>query len=451
MDRRYSAYSAERVTSSLAFALVLLASAATLTISIRDPRAAWAYEIASFALAAIAVARIPRAPLAIALPLAAISLWGVVQLIFGATVYRYATLDAALRFGAFGATAMGAFAAFSRPRLRDLLLDFFAKFGFAVAVLAVISDTTSPGKILWIFPSPYPDAWGPFLSRNNFAQFLELTLPVALWRARGGATPAVAMAGAMLAAGFASASRAGAILLVAETVACVWLLRRGWPRAARWTLAAAAAVFSAVAGWSELRGRLLDPDPFEYRREFTRSTLAMVRDRPARGFGLGTFQTVYPAYAEFDAGAAVDHAHNDWLEWASDGGIGFAAVWAALAIALVGPAIRSVWGIGVIAVFAHALVDYPFARFGITAWVFVLTGAMGAIEIERIARERSPSPKPLSSEGPPAGAARMWTGKLGAVRTGSLYVQIQCPLKMQTGSGYRPAQETERLRVDCDD
>jgi O-antigen ligase len=305
------------------------------------------------------------------------------------------------------------------------MLEFLAKFGFAMAVLAVVSHYTSGAKVLWIFPSPYPDAWGPFLSRNNFAQFLELALPVAMWKARHGATPAVAMAGAMLAAGFASASRAGAILLVAETLACLWMLRRGWPRAARWTLAAAVAVFSAIAGWSELRSRLFQPDPWEFRREFTRSTVAMIRDRPARGFGLGTFRTVYPAYAEFDAGAAVDHAHNDWLEWASEGGIGFAAVWVALALALVGPAIRSVWGIGVIALFVHALVDYPFARFGITAWFFVLAGGLAAIEVERIVRERSPPARPLTSEAARAGAALVWRTKLRAFAASPLNRRMQ--------------------------
>jgi hypothetical protein len=59
----------------------------------------------------------------------------------------------------------------------------------------------------------------------------------------------------------------------------------------------------------------------------------------------------------------------------------------------------------VIAVFVHALVDYPFARFGITAWFFVLAGALAAIEAERIVRERSPSARPLNSVAAGAGVA----------------------------------------------
>ena len=44
--------------------------------------------------------------------------------------------------------------------------------------------------------------------------------------------------------------------------------------------------------------------------------------------------------------------------------------------AAVRPALRSIWGIGVPAVFLHALVDYPFARFGVAAWLFILVGAL---------------------------------------------------------------------------
>jgi hypothetical protein len=40
------------------------------------------------------------------------------------------------------------------------------------------------------------------------------------------------------------------------------------------------------------------------------------------------------------------------------------------------PAIRSIWGLGVVAVALHALVDYPFARFGVCGWYFALLGVL---------------------------------------------------------------------------
>jgi O-antigen polymerase len=214
--------------------------------------------------------------------------------------------------------------------------------------------------------------WGPFLNRNNFAAFLELALPVALWLALTRDQYYVWIAAAMLAAGMASASRAGAVLLLVESVA-VFALRPDW-RKTMARFAAAAAVLIAVAGAGRLERRIFEPDPMRYRREMARSAVAMVRERPWTGFGLGTFATVYPQYADFDAGALVDHAHNDWLEWTSEGGLGFGAAWAILGVAMLRRARRSIWLIGVPVVMIHALVDYPFARFGVSAWTFLLIG-----------------------------------------------------------------------------
>ena len=110
----------------------------------------------------------------------------------------------------------------------------------------------------------------------------------------------------------------------------------------------------------------------------------MIRDHPWQGAGLGTYAYVYPAYATFDLGARVEHAHNYWLEWAAEGGIPLALVWLILALAISVPAVRSVWGIGILAVFLHSLVDYPFARFGLTAWNFILIGALSAASVRGV-------------------------------------------------------------------
>jgi O-antigen ligase len=112
----------------------------------------------------------------------------------------------------------------------------------------------------------------------------------------------------------------------------------------------------------------------------------MIASRPWVGFGLGTFTAVYPAYALFDMGNRVEHAHNDWLEWAAEGGIPYAGVWMALAIWAVRPAVRSVWGIGVLGCFLHGVVDYPFARFGISAWTFALIGMLARTDLREVRR-----------------------------------------------------------------
>lgn len=373
----------ERWELRAAVALFLAAVATTLLISVREPWVEALISIPVLLLGVLAALRRgwPTAPVGILL--VAIAVYGFAQLSLGTTLDRPPTIAASVRLATLAAAAVCAHAVFRTERLRAIFLRAFAWLGFAVGVVAVLAYYTSPNQILWLFPSPYPDTWGPFLSRNNFAQFLELTLPVALWFAIRERSPKYAvLAAVILAAGLVSASRAGAILLLAECVALWLLLLRGGGSRSKivWYFAATAAGCAALGGASTLLGRVFGAHPLEYRREITNSTWSMIRERPWHGSGLGTFASVYPAHATFDTGRVVDHAHNDWLEFAVEGGWLYAVLWAALLLAVVSPAVRTGWGIGLLAVCLHALVDYPFARLGVSIWAFIL---LGAIETSR--------------------------------------------------------------------
>jgi hypothetical protein len=166
--------------------LLALAGAATLTIWNPDPFMDWIYEGGVFLLACwVALRSNVRFGLSLTMWVA-LAVWGFVQLGAGWTVYRTATLNGSLRVAAFSATALVASAVFGRPQVRDRMLRGFAWFGLLLGIASVVAYYASPGRILWMFPSPYPDVWGPFLSRNNFAQFMELAFPVALWLACSG-------------------------------------------------------------------------------------------------------------------------------------------------------------------------------------------------------------------------------------------------------------------------
>jgi len=47
------------------------------------------------------------------------------------------------------------------------------------------------------------------------------------------------------------------------------------------------------------------------------------------------------------------------------------------------------WGIGILAVFLHALVDYSFALFRLTAWNFALLGALNVRGVRRVSHSLS--------------------------------------------------------------
>ena len=75
----------------------------------------------------------------------------------------------------------------------------------------------------------------------------------------------------------------------------------------------------------------------------------------------------------------MNQAHNDWLQWAAEGGIPMLILMLFVVARSAGPAIRSLWGIGILAVFVHALVDYPFGqRPALAAFFFALLGSAAA-------------------------------------------------------------------------
>jgi hypothetical protein len=96
---------------------------------------------------------------------------------------------------------------------------------------------------------------------------------------------------------------------------------------------------------------------------------------------------VYPAFATFDPGAFVNQAHCDWLQWTAEGGLAVGLAMLSLAVWSFLPAIRSIWGIGVIAVLIHAAFDYPFSRPAIGAWpILMLSMAATACAAKRSIR-----------------------------------------------------------------
>ena len=372
-------FSAEALAALLAFGI--------LTVSASGRWAVGIFEAGLFALGAVWAVRLVARPCAprwtpLSAALACAAAWPLVQLAAGATVYRFETWNAALIWAAHLTVFFLALQLFGDRVRLDHFLDRLLWFATPVAAVSLVQLFTSAGRIFWLFPTPYKDlVLGPFVYRNNYAAFIELAIPLALLKAlaRPRADLAWAAAAALMAASVvASGSRAGSILVVLETLVVLALDARGRGLGVVWKLAAATAVLVAVAGPGLLWSRFQQADPLAVRRELVESSLAMFRERPWMGFGLGTWPTAYPAYATFDLGVFANHAHCDWAEWAAEGGLPFVAAMAALASAAVVRSARRRWGIGVAAVFAHALVDYPLQKPALAALTFTLLGALAA-------------------------------------------------------------------------
>jgi O-antigen ligase len=267
-------------------------------------------------------------------------------------------------------------------------------FGALLALEAILQLFSGDTKIYGLVELEYYLPMGPFRNRDHYCALMELILPIALWGGIGNRRRAwiyFTAAGTMYASVIASASRAGFAIATVELVlifamGIVLNGRQADPRAARMTLTAAVVIATAggVAGWSQVLERFQVKDLFAFRGAFLESTLRMIHDRPWLGFGLGSWPWVYPRYAIVDPVAVANHAHNDWVEWASEGGILFAALIALVAVRGFWLSLKMPWGIGAVAVFAHAAIDFPLQR---PALLFAVLLVLAAMEIEHIERK----------------------------------------------------------------
>ena len=378
-----------RLRQVSAAALGILLAASLLLLWTPGRWAACLYQLGVFALAIIWLLRAGRFQISFPLfPLAAAVAWGLAQLALGRSIYRWETQNAVLTWTAQLACFWLGLQVFTERRTRSWFLKAVFYFGFTLAVISTVQLFTSGGNIFWIFPSGYKDlVLGPFVYHNQFAAFVELVFPlavVAALRDRRRALIYAGMAAALYASVIASASRAGAALVTAELVAIVALALARKQISGR----AAALVticflafglcFGAVVGWQTLWNRMQLPDLFAGRREMLRSTVDMIRARPGMGFGLGTWPTAYPAHAYYDDGLFANQAHNDWAQWAAEGGLPFFLLLLSVAIWSVRPAVNSLWGVGIVAIFLHCAVDYPVQRPALGGLFFVMLGALAA-------------------------------------------------------------------------
>ncbi len=363
------------------------------------------FEVTVFALAAgwglrMIVAPLPLRGTWLAVPLGAATLWGFVQLAAGVTVYRFATWSAVWNWAAYLALFLISVQVFTDSDLRGKFLAGALYFGFALSIVSVLQYFTAEGKIYWLFATHSGNSFGPFVNRDHYAALIELLLPLSIFAGLADDRRTwlhAAIAGAMFASVIAGASRAGAILITLEAAVLFLFAMVTEARQRNSSSSAAArvivfvALYSAVVGWGVLLRRFQDPDPFKFRREMTVSAIHMAEDRPWFGSGLGTFETAYPAYAVFDNGLRVDHAHNDWAEWAAEGGVPFLIMLLATAFLGTQAALRHPWGLGVVFVLIHCLVDFPMQIPGVAVPFFVLLGALAAAESAPRRRTTLPS------------------------------------------------------------
>lgn len=374
---------------SLLFVLTLFLATLTLWIPAYWP--VGLFEISTFLIAGLAVilGKVPASAAYFPLfPLSFIVLWGCIQLISGWTINRFATERATLQWMTWAAVYYTGVSTLKDERLAKLLRAGIVWFGLAVAVEAILQAYLSPGKVFGLFPTGYHEfVMGPIIYHTHFAAFIETILPVAFFLAlthtRGSYTY-LAISAVLLTAVVVSASRGGLIITFFEVLGVLILLHQQKSKSGRrirflaMTLIVMTAILTLIVGFETASKRFYLEALTAGRLQFAISTLHMIAAHPWIGWGLGCWPAAYPAFATFDPGAIVNQAHSDWLQWTAEGGLPVGLAMLSLAIWAIRPALRSIWGIGVIAVLIHASFDYPFSRPAVGAWPILILSMTAA-------------------------------------------------------------------------
>lgn len=261
---------------------------------------------------------------------------GLLQLLFHGTAYPFLTRVELLKLAAYFLVFFLSAQAFRSRADLSLLAWCLIVFCFAVSLLAIIQHFTAGNTIYWLEPVKGGEPYGPYVNRNHFAGFVELTLPVglALMTFRGlrrDVLPLMTLLtivpiGALVLTG----SRGGLIGFAFEIGILGWMVReRRVLRSGRVMAVAAVATvalfFVAWVGTSRAVQRLSDlksPEVSLGRRiSMARGAAHIFFDHPLKGCGLGTLVAVYPRYeTDYDT-RVVDHVHNDYMETLAETGL----------------------------------------------------------------------------------------------------------------------------------
>lgn len=252
--------------------------------------------------------------------------------------------------------------------------------GLAGAIQYSLSDDVAIRGLL-----PFTINAGLFANRNHFAALLFVSIPFVvyhgLFRGRlvSGSLGLVTLLLLLLAAG----SRAGVLIGLAITVlSVVFLSARSRASGFSVLLIFVGLSIYTIGAWTKIDVEAIDP-AFG-RGEFARTTIEGIKDNWATGVGFGNFQNAYQIYEREGMifRQYVNHAHNEYLEMAFEGGVPaillmagyFVLLFAALARVRRDPLQKAAF-LSVSFLLIHSLVDYPL-RTGALAMTFAYMNAI---------------------------------------------------------------------------
>lgn len=253
------------------------------------------------------------------------------QITFGTTAYRFASISGALLYFSYFALSFLCAQNLQRTWHVKRLAWILSVYGSAVALFALIQSLSSNGKVYWL-REPRAGGWiyGPYVNHNHYAGLMEMLCPIPLlvalsthvrgyWKLVPGFA-FVIMASTI----FLSGSRGGMLAFIVQMVLLGILMGMQKSRQTAFSAGAVLLVIAALMLWvggegvvsriasihtetkTELEGGL--------RLTVDRDGMKMFARKPILGWGLRTFPVAYPQFRSFFTDKIVNEAHNDYLQ-----------------------------------------------------------------------------------------------------------------------------------------
>ena len=346
------------------------------------------------------------------------------------TVNQKATLQELLRIGGYAFFYVLTVQVLRNRKMLRTIVYFLAVLASAIAFVAIMQQFSSEGSIYWLRSVSSRNPGGPWVNINQYSAFIAALCPLIFSLflyskpVKGGNTTFrehlvtlfsstqsnrhILLGGSfilLVLSVFISLCRGGIMAVCGAMIVFALLAgykKKNFTKATVWAAILGALLVITWIGWQPVLDELdktftQDGTISDVRFQLWDDTASIIKDYIYTGSGFGTYMDVYPSYKTIANNLIYDHAHNDYLELLTDGGIvGFClATWFCLSVLLYG--LRNIrirrdrfailLGIGsitsIITLLGHSTVDFNLHNGAIGLYFFFLCGLLVAVTSNR--------------------------------------------------------------------
>jgi O-antigen ligase/tetratricopeptide (TPR) repeat protein len=271
------------------------------------------------------------------------------------SINKKATLMEFFRFASYGAFYAVTVQLLSRKDALKKTIAIVIIFASALSFFSILQHLLSNGKLYWsreLLLGGVP--FGPYVNRNHYAGLMEMLFPLVVglflvykphvsyisFREKIAEMFNLQRTNLYMLLGFSavligtsiflSLSRSGIITLCLSMIVFGLLVVGKQADRKRGLIIIVICILIVLAvgwfGWGPIIERFKEISPMkeeitEFRPIVWKDSRKIVDAFPVTGTGFGSFITIYPLYRTLPTKGLVDHAHNDYIELLTDGGI----------------------------------------------------------------------------------------------------------------------------------